>query len=135
MHVAHLIRRMSETRKRNRIDVDTLESLANGSAGDINEISLLENFIKNEPLSGLESLDGLEAELLEMAHGDGAGLAEVAELGLGELAVPDPSVTDLDGVVAVGGSGLDLGDDVALSEGDDSDGDNGALGLEVGHHP
>ena len=112
-----------------------MESLADGSAGDVNDISLLENFVKNEPLSRFESLNRLETELLEMAHGDGAGLVEVAKFGLGELAVPNPSVTDLDGVITVGGSGLDLGDDVALSESDDGDGYNGALGLEVGHHP
>lgn len=113
----------------------TLESLADGVAGDVDEITLLEDFVEDQPLSGLEPLHGLEAELLEVAHGDGPGLVEVAELGLGELAVPDTAVSELHGLVAVGGCGLDLGDDVALAESDDGDGDDGALGLEVGHHP
>lgn len=113
----------------------TLESLADGIARYVDEVTLLEDVVEEQPLSGLEPLDGLEAELLEMAHGDGPGLGEVAELGLGELAVPDTAVSDLYRLVAVGGGGLDLGDDVALAESDDGDGDDGALGLEVGHHP
>lgn len=112
-----------------------MESLADGVARDVDEITLLEDFVEDQPLSGFEPFHGLEAELLEVAHGNGPRLVEVAELGLGELAVPDTAVPDLYGLVGVSCRGLDLGDDVALAESDDGDGDDGALGLEVGHHP
>lgn len=114
----------------------TLEAFADGVAGDVDEVALLEEVVEDEGLAGLEAVEGAEAELLEVAHGGGAGLAEVAELGAGELGVADAAVADLDGVVAVGGGGLELGDDVALAEADDGDGHRRtALRLEVGHHP
>ena len=113
---------------------DTLEPLADGIAGDVDEVTLFENILDDEPLAGLEAVNGLESKLLEVAHGDGAGLLQVAQLGLGELAVTDAAVAHLDSVVAIGSGGLDLGDDIALSEADDGDGDDGAVGLEVGHH-
>ncbi|PON87466.1 hypothetical protein TorRG33x02_166440 [Trema orientale] len=112
----------------------TLEALPNGGPGHIHQIPFLEHLLQLQPLVGLETLHGLEAELLEMAHGDGPGLFQVAQLGLGELAVPDAAVAHLDGVVSVGGLGLHLGDDVAFLEADDGDGDDLAVVLEEGHH-
>lgn len=112
-----------------------MKSLPDRVAGDVDEVALLEDILDDEPLPRLEAVDGLEAELLEVAHGDGTGLLQVAELGFGELAVADAAVTDLHGVVAVSGRGLDLADDVALAESNDGDGDNGSIGLEVCHHP
>lgn len=113
----------------------TLETLADGGAGDINEVTLLEEFIEEEGLVGVEAINGLETELLKVAHGDGTGLLEMTHLGLGEFAVPDPLVANLDGAVTVGGVGLDLGDDVAFLEADDGDGNNHSVLLEEAHHP
>lgn len=52
----------------------TLKTLANGGAGDINKITLLENFIKHKPLVGLKAIHGHQAKLLKMAHRNGIHL-------------------------------------------------------------
>lgn len=58
----------------------------------------------------------------------------MTHLRLGELPVPDPAVPHLDGIVAVGGLGLELGDDVSFFKSDDGDRDDLSIGLEVTHH-
>lgn len=113
----------------------TLETLSDGGARDINKVTLLEELLKDEPLVRLETLHRLEPELLEMAQGNGSGLLQVTKLGLGELLVPNPAVTHLDGVVSVGRLGLDLRHNVSLSETHDRDGHDLAVILEVTHHP
>jgi len=112
----------------------TLETLANGGARDINKITLLENFIKKKALVKVEAIDGLKTELLKMAHGNGADLLEMTDFGFGQFAISDPSVTNLDGVVSIGGLSFDLGDDVAFFETHDSDRNNLSVGFEIAHH-
>jgi hypothetical protein len=112
----------------------TLEALANGGTGDINKITLLENLIKHKPLVGLKAIHGHQAKLLKMAHRNGIHLLQMTQLRLCELAVPDSPVAELDGVVAVGGLGLDLGHDVSFFKSHHGDRDDLAVGLEVAHH-
>ena len=112
----------------------TLETLANGGARDINKITLLEEVIENEALVKFELINGLKTELLKMTHGNGTNLLEMTDFGFGQFAVSNPSVTNLDGVVAVGGLSFDLCDNVAFFEANDSDRNNLAVGLEEAHH-
>lgn len=111
-----------------------METLADSVARDIHEVSLFEYILDNEALARLESIDGLKAELLEVAHRDGAGLLKVAQLGLSELPVADTPVPHLYGIVPVGCSALHLGDDVALAEADDGYWDDSTIRFEVRHH-
>jgi len=112
----------------------TLETLANGGARDINKITLLEKFIENEALVKVELINGLKTELLKMTHGNGTNLLEMTHFGFGQFAVSDPSVTNLDGVVAIGGLSFDLSDNVPFLEANDSDRNNDTVGLEEAHH-
>lgn len=112
----------------------TLETLANGGARDINKITLLEELIENEALVKLELIDGLKTELLKMTHGNGTNLLEMTHFGFGQFAVSDPSVTNLDGVVAISGLSFNLCNDVPFFEANDSDRNNLAVGLEEAHH-
>lgn len=65
-----------------------------------------------------------------MAERNDSGFLQVAELRFRELAVTDPAIPDLNGVVAVRGLSLHLRDDIALSEADDGDRNNFAAGIE-----
>lgn len=112
----------------------TLETLANGGSRYINQIPFFEELLKNEPLVRLKPINRLQPKLLQVAQGDDPGLVEVTHLGLGELSFSNPPITDLDGIVAVGGLSLDLGDNVALSKTHNGDGDNSTIGLEETHH-
>ena len=111
-----------------------METLSNGGARNINKITLLEELLKDKPLVRLETLNGLKPELLEMAHGNCSSLLEVTHLRLRKLFVSNAAVANLDGIISVGGLGLDLGDDVSFSETHNSDRNDLAVGLEEAHH-
>lgn len=114
---------------------NTLKPFSDCGSGDVNEITFLEDFLQDEPLVGLEPLHGRQPELLEVSQRDDFRFLEVTHLGLGELPVPDPSIPDLNRIVPVGGLGLDLGHDVALSEPYHRHRDHSPVRLEEGHHP
>ncbi|KAF4368618.1 hypothetical protein F8388_012361 [Cannabis sativa] len=58
----------------------------------------------------------------------------MTHLRLGQFPVPHTAVSHLNGVVSIGGLGLDLGDNVAFLEADDGYGNDLAVGLEETHH-
>jgi len=115
----------------------TLEPLADGVAGDVDDVALLEEVGEVERLAGLEGVDGGEPELLQVLQRRGAGLAQVSQLRAGELLLAHAVVPDLNGVVPVRGRRLHLRHHVAaLPEPDDRHGHRlPRLRVEVGHHP
>src|SRR3954452_19381287 len=84
-----------------------LEALALALAGHLDGLADLEG-LHGHGVADLQ-LAGLVAELDERAHGRGAGLLEVAELGPGEGLLAHAAEAELDGLVAVGVVGADGG--------------------------
>jgi hypothetical protein len=73
----------------------TLEAFADGFARDIHKVTLLENLINCELLARLKAVNRLKSEFLQVAHGDGPRLLQVAKLWFCQLGVPHSSVAHL----------------------------------------
>ena len=89
---------------------DTGEALALGRADDVDVLAGLEQ-LDRDLLAELVARRRRGADLDQVAARGDAGLLEVAGHRLVDLARVDRAVRDLDGVVAVGLAGADLGDD------------------------
>ena len=78
-------------------------------------------------------LAGGNADLAEIAHGLDAGLGEVTRHGLVDARLLDLTEANLDGVVAVGGNGLDLRNDAGAGLNDRNGDDVIVLVKHLGH--
>src|SRR4051794_3890507 len=106
---AHVVRAVGLRTALEVVALDrALEALALGGAGDLDLLADLEG-LDRHGVADLQ-LGGLVAELHEVAHGRGAGLLEVAELGLGEVLLLRRAERELDGLVAVAVVRADRGD-------------------------
>lgn len=112
----------------------TLEPLSDGYPGNIDEITLLEQLLKDQFLIGLKPIHRHQPKLLQMPHRNRTGLLQMPHLWLRQLPVPHPPVPHLHRTVAVGGLGLHLRHDVAFSEPHYGDRHHLSLRLEVAHH-
>src|SRR5262249_61873580 len=108
------------------------DALADPDAGDLDRVARLEG-LDRDRLADDELAS--PAELDEVAMRFDAGLLQVADLGLRDLALGDGLERELDGLVAVGLDGLDL-DHGARARLDDGDGGHdAALLVEELRHP
>src|SRR3954451_15557502 len=96
---AHVVRAVGDRAAAEAVALDgALEALALGDAGDLDLLALLEH-VDGQLLADLEAL-ALVAKLREVAQRRVAGLLDVAELGLVQLALGHVAVAELHGVVA-----------------------------------
>src|SRR3954447_168268 len=97
---AHVVRAVGDRPAREVVALDrALEALALRDAGDLDPLARLEG-LDGHGLADLQ-LAGLVAELDDVLHRRRVGLAQVAELGLGEVLLAGRAERELDGLVAV----------------------------------
>src|SRR4051794_91598 len=93
---AHVVRAMGDRAAAEAVALDgALEALALGDAGDLDLLALLEH-VDGQLLADLETL-ALVAKLREVAQRRVAGLLDVTELGLVQLALRHVAVAELHG--------------------------------------
>mmetsp|Transcript_23362 Transcript_23362/g.51279 ORF Transcript_23362/g.51279 Transcript_23362/m.51279 type:complete len:219 (+) Transcript_23362:808-1464(+) len=115
----------------------TLEALADGGSGHVDQVSLLEHLRHLQGVTGLvgRHLAGVhQPPLAQVPHGGHAGLLQVSQLGLLDLTLRNNLVASLDCAVSISLLGLHLGHNVALLQSNNSGGDAQAISSEVGHH-
>src|SRR3954469_13466086 len=97
---AHVVRAVRDGAAGEVVALDgALEALALRGPGDLHLVAGLERLDRHGVADG--QLAGLVAELDDVLHRRGVGLAQVAELALGQVLLADRAERELDGLVAV----------------------------------